>query len=403
MENESNKKQIIRFLKDDLFIKWVLLPTDELAAYWTNYLKRNPDEEENFHLAEDHFRNIKISSYTLSQEKKEVAFQKINQSILKHKRKQKFKTLTSLAAACIVIIAILFVYTLNNHNKSKTNNNNRTEYIVGNELMTEDIQLITENKTASFQENIDLEINNQGITQIKRKEERSEDVLIDKSKTNKLLIPYGKRSTLTLADGSKIWLNSGSILEFPTSFSNKSRDIYLTSGEIYIEVAESKDKPFYVHTSNFDVKVYGTSFNLTTYKDSPASVTLVEGVVSLKSTNFEELFLKPNEHAVYSAENNSFKTNNVNVNHYTSWRRGYLEFENTPIPDVLKLIERYYNVAFDYKQAVNLQKSTCIGKIYLSENLDNVMATIGVLSSTKYVKDKNLIYITNSTKNTENE
>ena len=365
-----------------------------------DYLKRNPSEEEYFHLAEDHFHNIKISSpYALSQEIKENDIQKINQSILKHKRRRNLKIFTGLAAACIAILTISVVYTLNIHYKSKTNSTERTsEYIVGSQLLTEDIQLITENKTASFQENIDLEIINEGVTQIKSKEKRSEDILIDKSTKNKLVIPYGKRSTLTLADGSKIWLNSGSILEFPTNFSGKSRDIYLTSGEIYIEVAEDKEKPFYVHTSNFDVKVYGTSFNITAYKDTPSSLILVEGVVGLKSANIKELFLKPNERAIYSLEHKVFERHKVDVNHYISWRKGYLEFEKTPIPEVLKLIERYYNVAFDYKDAVNLQKSTCTGKIYLSENLDNVMETIGVLSSTKYEKEKNLIYITNTNK-----
>ena len=85
----------------------------------------------------------------------------------------------------------------------------------------------------------------------------------------------------------------------------------------------------------------------------------------------------------------------VDVNRIISWKDGYLTLDRTPVSEVLKQIGRYYNLAFDYKADVNLQKRTCTGKIYLSDNLDYVMTTVALLSSTGYEKQGNRIYIMN--------
>jgi ferric-dicitrate binding protein FerR (iron transport regulator) len=119
---------------------------------------------------------------------------------------------------------------------------------------------------------------------------------------------------------------------------------------------------------------------------------LVEGSVSLQSTSQKELFITPNEKAVYSGSG-TFATQKVDVNQFISWKEGYLSFDKTPITEVLQQIGRYYNLSFDYEQDVNLQKRTCSGKIYLSENMDNVMSTIGLLSSTIYTRIDNQIFI----------
>jgi ferric-dicitrate binding protein FerR (iron transport regulator) len=85
----------------------------------------------------------------------------------------------------------------------------------------------------------------------------------------------------------------------------------------------------------------------------------------------------------------------VDISQFISWKDGYLSFDKTPITEVLQQIGRYYNLSFDFGNNMNLQKRTCTGKIYLSENMDNVMGTIALLSSTRYEKENNRIYITN--------
>ena len=165
----------------------------------------------------------------------------------------------------------------------------------------------------------------------------------------------------------------------------------LLSGEMYIEVAPDKNKTFYVHTSGYDVKVYGTKFNVSAYPGSVSSVVLVEGSVSLKSTDKEkeEVYLSPEEQAIYSESTGTFDTRKVDVRSFISWKEGYL----TSVTEVLKQIERYYNLSFNYGDDVSLQGLTCTGKIILSDNLNNVMTALALISSTKYKKENNTIYI----------
>src|SRR5690606_3256110 len=154
------------------------------------------------------------------------------------------------------------------------------------------------------------------------------------------------------------------------------REINLVSGEMYIEVTPDKKKPFYVHTSDFGVKVYGTAFNVSTYENTSPSVVLVEGSVALKTPGKKgETSLVPNQLAIYDTQTGTFSRQQVCVSSYNSWKEGYLILNNTPMTEILRLVGKYYNLSFSFEQDVNLQKRTCTGKIYLSENLDNVTTT----------------------------
>jgi len=269
------------------------------------------------------------------------------------------------------------------------------DYIVGNELETQDIKLITNKKSTSFQQNVDIEISNNGVVQVNGNNNETEEIEIDKISLNRLIVPYGKRSTLLLADGSKVWLNSGTVMEFPAQFAGNNREIFLTSGEIYIEVAPDKQRLFLVHTTGFDVNVYGTKFNLTAYAKAPPSVVLVEGSISLSADDQDEILVEPNEQVLLTG-NGTFNKLDVDVNRFISWKKGYLMFDDAPMTEVLQLIERYYNISFSYDKEGRLKELTCSGKIILSENLDNVMTTIALISSTQYKRENDRIYIINA-------
>ncbi len=104
-------------------------------------------------------------------------------------------------------------------------------------------------------------------------------------KMNEVVIPYGKQSQITLSDGTKIWINAGSRFAFPTQFDKNSRVVYL-EGEAYFEVAHDENKAFIVNTEAISVKVYGTKFNLSAYKqDKHLETTLLEGKVSVVDRN----------------------------------------------------------------------------------------------------------------------
>ncbi len=391
MRLKTDNHHFVRFLKDEKFIEWKLFSTDELNRYWEEYLRRHPDEKDDILLAEKHFRSINMSSLKMPQEKKKEAIHRLEQSLGVYGRKCRIRRFT-YAAACAVVLVLSILFIPKGMNRSGEQLTATTDYIMGSELESEDILFITGNKASSFQSNVDIRIDNDQTAKIKSEHAEAEEISIEQHTMNKLIVPYGKRSKVVLSDGTQIWLNSGSSMEFPSAFTGERREVFL-SGEMYIEVAPDKKKSFYVHTPAYKVKVYGTKFNVSTYSGSPSSVVLIEGSVSLQPVEKQEIFLSPNEQAVYSEATGTFDTRKVDVHPFISWKEGYLTFEDTPVIEALKQIERYYNLSFNYENNVSLQGLTCTGKIILSDNLDNVMTTLTLISDTKYKREDKLIYI----------
>ncbi|MDO5524299.1 MAG: FecR domain-containing protein [Bacteroidia bacterium] len=384
------------FLKDKEFILWQLTPNKELNTRWEDFIEKNPHLNKEISQAINYLKTTGLNKGTLSEAESMQLLNKIQSTIKQSAKKAKIRRIIQLSvASCAAVALVIIGLNLFLSQNRQADDSPNQELIVGSLLNNEDIQLITGEESMSFQNDVQVNFDEGGRAKIIQNNEEKTVELTNES-LNTLIVPYGKRSTLTLSDGSKVWLNSGSVLEFPAQFSGTNREIRLTSGEMYIEVAPNKQKPFHVRTSDFKVRVHGTKFNLSAYADSPQSVVLVEGRVSLQPENRQEIFLSPNEQAVY-ADNGTFNTRKVDASQFISWKNGYLEFNKTPMTEVLKQIERYYNLSFDYDNDVNLQRRTCTGKIHLSENLDNVMTTVSLLSSTKYIKSNNEILITNET------
>lgn len=384
------------FLKDKTFIRWQLAPDDQVDSYWKDFIQKNPHLQEDINQAIDYLKTRGLNNSIFNEAERTELLEKIQSTIERNSKKRKTQKIIQYSvASCAAIALIIIGFTMFESQEKKSTIAHGQELIVGNLLNNEDIQLITSEESLSFQNDVQVEFDENGIAKITQSNNTEEKTIkLAKSKQNTLIVPYGKRSTLTLSDGSKVWLNSGSVLEFPTQFSGENREIRLASGEMYIEVTPDKQKPFHVYTSEINVKVYGTKFNVSNFAGSQQSVVLVEGRISLRSANNKETFLMPNEQGIYS-KNGTFNTQKVDANQFISWKDGYLAFDKTPMTEVLKQIGRYYNLSFNYEMDMNLQKRTCTGKIYLSENLDNVMTTVGLLTSTRYTRKDNQIFIIN--------
>ncbi len=390
---DLNYSRYTDFLKDRQFLRWQLMPDETLNDYWSIFIENHPEQVKEIERAITYLKNKGLNKHNLNISENKELFERIQTTILKEKKTKQRKLVWYISAVGAAIALIVIGISLFSPSPGQSPTHDK-ELIVGELLNSEDIQLITSGESISFQNDVTVTLDDEGTAEIRQGDNETSKIKIARDKLNSLIVPYGKRSTLTLADGSKVWLNSGSVLEFPAQFSDNKREIHLASGEMYIEVAQDKSKPFHVQTTGFNVQVYGTKFNVSSYSDSPHSVVLVEGSVSLQSTGVKELFLTPSQQAVYS-ENGTFKTQKVDVNQLTSWKDGYLSFDKTPMTEVLRQIGRFYNLSFDFENDVNLQKRTCTGKIYLSDNLDNVMTIIGLLSSTTYMRTENKILITN--------
>lgn len=380
-------KTYLDFLQDRKFLEWKIIGSDESNSYWLDFKANNPQLIPHLEEAEAFLRNYKLNSEKLSERQRSELLQKIILSNSRlNKRRQLFIASAASAVAVIFIVIGFFWY--------QTIRTSSENLIVGNQLSNRDIVFISNNKTQLFQTNVQIEIDSDGRTVIN--DEKQASTLIESAErgTNKIIVPYGKRTNIQLSDGSKIWLNSGSELEFPAVFPREKREIRLQKGEMYIEVAPETQRQFYVQTPDFQVKVYGTKFNVSIYRNYPQTVVLAQGEISMTGTGRKETRIYPDQKAIYR-ENGEITKEKVKARYYTSWKDGFIELYETPVTDILNYVERYYNISFNYPKGKSLNTITCTGKLYLSENIDNVMNSIALLSSTTYENRDGKIYIIN--------
>ena len=171
--------------------------------------------------------------------------------------------------------------------------------------------------------------------------------------------PHREKLELVLPDGSKVALNTKSTIKYPKKFSNINRTVELI-GEAYFDVKRDTTKPFIVKTSDIDIEVLGTSFNVMSYNDDTTiETTLVKGKVKINRFNpitkkIQSVILTPNHKAIFVKNEERFIMDKVNVNTATLWKYGILVFDNEPLESMVKKLERWYDV-----------------KIVLSDNLKN--------------------------------
>ncbi|MBB4037864.1 ferric-dicitrate binding protein FerR (iron transport regulator) [Dysgonomonas hofstadii] len=391
----KEKKEYIYFLNNKNFIEWRIARSEELNEYWKEYLQNHPEDEEAINTAIEKCKSIRLNDRKLSDIQIEILWNRIVQdaesvtSLTKRKKRKKVTLYLSIAASiAILIVSGIFI------NNKITEQSNIVETIVGEKLPDEKIQLLSGNKVIALNSDTHLTVDKNNKIVIEGDEDKKEEKLSASGKMNKLLVPYGKRTTLTLSDGTKVWINSGSELDFPSQFGSDKREIKV-KGEIYIEVAENKSSPFFVRTSEFDVKVHGTKFNVLAYGDSSEkSVVLVDGKVEVNTGDAAPVLLSPNEKlAVNSGQVHKSVIDPIE---YISWKDNVLVLNSVTISEILKKIERYYNFSFETTSTdLALYKRTCTGKLLLSENIDDIMRALSVFSSTTYTREDNKIYITN--------
>lgn len=168
----------------------------------------------------------------------------------------------------------------------------------------------------------------------------------------------GQRTHLLLPDSTKVWLNSGSELKYPSEFSQNQRDVYI-SGECYFEVTKNKHKPFIVHAKELNVKVFGTHFNVKeNYKSGQSEVTLVEGKVQVLNAGNESLtFLEPGEHLILKG--NQFKVEKEsNPDALIAWTNGILSFSDKPFAEVVEYLENWYGVKIRLEKSLEKNRYT---------------------------------------------
>ena len=217
------------------------------------------------------------------------------------------------------------------------------------------------------------------------------------SSFNSLIVPYSKRTKLTLADGTQVWLNSGSRLIFPSVFNENQRDVYL-EGEALFDVTHDEKCPFNVITKDIDVKVLGTKFGMSVYDDDEfASAVLVEGSIEMRYDKHKLLSssktkITPGIRATYDVGKNKFTQSHVSTDNYIGWANGFMVFKQTELKYILKKLSRHYNIEVEMQDR-RIENETFSGKLDLSNTADQAFETIKRTSNFTMEKIDNKIIL----------
>ncbi len=194
---------------------------------------------------------------------------------------------------------------------------------------------------------------------------------VNEIKYNTLENPRGSKVVnITLADGSRIWLNAGSSVTYPVAFAGNERKVSV-KGEAYFEIAHDAAKPFYVSKGDIEVKVLGTHFNVNAYDDeSDVKVTLLEGSVKLSNTG-QTVIIKPGEQAVASSNSPLTVYHSPDLDKVMAWKNGLFNFEDAELKDIMRELSRWYDVEVVYEG--NIPKVQFWGKIDRNTVLSSVL------------------------------
>jgi transmembrane sensor len=382
-----------KFIENPKFLQWIFHNNRSVSQYWEQYLLEHPEEEAQILELKARLSELKYSDETMLQiEKEEIAQQvisRINLDLEKNKRHSIFISFLKYAAVAVAFAVIGGLAVYMNTSKESIYQQLAGQMVhipaegQGPLLITstgENVDLKKSNSSVDYTRNGTIVVNNDSIIKA------ANDI---PNVMNQLVIPYGNQSKLILSDNTVVWLNAGSRLVYPTFFNGKTREVLLF-GEAFFEVSKNAEKPFIVKTSDIEIKVLGTQFNVSAYaEDKVIQTVLKEGSVSIRKNNAtffdSEILLKPNQMASFSKGSNETKLYDVDASYYTLWTKGLLSFDDVDFNRILKKVERFYNISVNFSEPV-LGTIRISGKLDLKKNRDEVLEYLGKVSLTNIEK-----------------
>ena len=390
------KKEYIQYTPEELiqdreFISWVLRGKNQ--PEWERFQEENHEFWSTLKKAREIVELLRDQHETISEDEILNIWNNIERFDDQQSRRTKQFTLGRMLRYAAILIFALLVggtagYFLINQKNDAYVFTNAPENATGNQsrlILSNGTTVDLTKEDSKIAMNADQKIvidNNQVI-------DMSKTTDADESKMNEVVIPFGNKSQLVLPDGTKVWLNAGSRMAFPSKFSGKKREVFL-EGEAYFEVTHNADVPFLVNTSDISIKVLGTKFNVSAYKtDKVAETVLLEGKVTVKdlsSIGFmaKETVLAPNQKASFNKENKSISVNNeADADFAIAWTEGWFKFSQQNLSSVLNKLQRYYNVQFEFDNGFSTS-DMITGKLDLKESIEQTMVALEDVANIQY-------------------
>lgn len=328
--------------------------------------------------------NMKIEEPEVPEQQIEDDLRRLMKQPAARKRRRFILSTASVAAACAAI-CLMIVWGIGNE-RGMNDNTLAYSLLDSADVKTEDIQIIAGTSQLNIKDSATIKQTDEGGVIVDEKE--ITDSFITQTEYLQLVVPFGKRSTVNFSDGTIVWVNSGTTIVYPHQFNKDKREIFV-DGEIYLEVAKDKSRPFIVHSKKFDIAVLGTKFNVSSYNNDPtASVVLVEGSVEVLANKTKNK-LSPNQGLFY--ENNIAEIKQVDVYPYICWKDGVMKLNGESLDVIFNRLARYYRVEFEYDRKIANERYK--GKLNLSESIDNILYNLSLATDFTYEKEGTMIYI----------
>lgn len=285
------------------------------------------------------------------------------------KRKRNYLLITSASIAASILICISTIYFMN------------LETVVDLDLQAiaegldsqtvDEVTLITAKEQLNLDEDAFIKYSKEGKVAVNSQVIKEEKVK-DEQEYNQLIVPSGKRARIELSDGTRLVVNSQSKVVYPRRFKGDIRKIY-TQGEVFLEVAHDKKHPFIVESEDFKLRVLGTKFNISNYRESATNIVLVEGSVEVTDKNEKKAQLAPHD-LLNIADGSIVCQKQVDVAEYISWIDGIMLLNGNTLSQIIQKLSIYYGVSIQCDPLVGSEK--VYGKLDLKDDIDEVIECI---------------------------
>lgn len=394
------------FLSDDFFVRSILFPTMETERFWDDLIKEGRIDIKEYTDADLVLYRWKEGLLQPDQEDLEMLWRRIVDDCSSRpaeatgRRHQFMVPLVSVLASVAAALAILFIFYPSREKKQEVLKVDSDSMIITAPQTYDKVAIISNNSELLLDgDSPEIIYDSKGHMKLSdvpvfEKEESEETVTDETSQEDAALnenrtiyVPFGRIAKLELSDHSVLWINAGTSVGYPKVFSGDSREITV-DGEIYAEIAHD-GRPFIVHSRDVDVRVKGTSFDISSYStDEFSRVVLVRGSVDVASGE-KVVPLEPDQ--ALTVESDGMTLRQIDPDMYTSWTEGVYRFENAPIEDVLLKLCRFYNVTFVLpKDASGI---VCHGTLELKEDIDVILKGLMRIASFNYAHKDGVYYM----------
>ncbi|MCC5932196.1 MAG: FecR family protein [Cyclobacteriaceae bacterium] len=306
--DDKEIKFIHVLLKDPSFRKWVNAPEQDDIHYWNKQMLADPDKIPLYQYARNLLQNAQLNEYLLNEVEIEEVWLKIQAEVVEGTKR---------------------------HHNSKASNSKNTHKIFSYWRSVAAIILVASLTYIIIRLKDDTK--NATVTQTVHQE-------FKEIKAN-----YGQKTVVKLSDGSRITLNSGSSLVYPKYFSDGQRVVTL-KGEGYFDIKSNPSRPFVVETNHLQIIATGTSFNIRSHNHDKAVVSLISGIVQIRTQMDagiqKEIQVEEGQSVYADATNEQWKTKYFNIKEVTSWKDGVLFFRDADHHEVFSELEKWYDYKF---------------------------------------------------------